>query len=129
MITIKEWMELVDYKITEGSDYCWNCYGSNAYILDSWNGDDEGHSFCIIFDTKTQTVYEVQAHDYDYLYDRAYRLINPEFKAAHDTEAAERNAELNQVWDDVNYVELDVDDDFIQKALAIKASSTKVEKQ
>ena len=129
MITLKEWMELVDYKITEGSDYCWNCYGSNAYILDSWNGDDEGHSFCIIFDTKTQTVYEVQVHDYDYLYDRAYRLINPEFKLAHDTEAAERNSGLNEAWDDVNYVELDVDDDFIQKALAIKASSTKVEKQ
>jgi hypothetical protein len=27
----------------------------------------------------------------------------------------------NQAWDDVNYIDLDVDDDFIQKALAIRA--------
>jgi hypothetical protein len=27
----------------------------------------------------------------------------------------------NQAWDDVDYIDLDVDDDFIQKALAIKA--------
>ena len=51
MITIKEWMELVDYKITEGSTYGWQCYGPNAYCLDSWNGvyDDGGYSFSIIF--------------------------------------------------------------------------------
>ena len=63
MIDMKEWMELVGYRITEGSDYMWQCYGSNAYALDSWNGDQDGHSFTIIFDTRDQTVYEVQAHD------------------------------------------------------------------
>ena len=41
MITLKEWMELVDYRITEGSDYCWSCYGPDAYSLDSWNGDQD----------------------------------------------------------------------------------------
>ena len=72
MITLKEWMELVDYRITEGSEYCWQCYGPDAYSLDSWNGDQNGYSFCIIFDNKTQVVYEVQAHDY--VHNRAYRL-------------------------------------------------------
>lgn len=119
MITLKEWMELVDYKITEGSDYCWNCYGSDAYSLDSWNGNQDGFSFCVIFDTKTQIVYEVQAHDY--LHKRAYRLVNPEFKSAHDNEAKDRTVNLKEAWDDVNYVDLEVDDDFIQKALAIRA--------
>jgi len=28
---------------------------------------------------------------------------------------------LNEAWDDVDYVDLEVDDDFIQKCLAIKA--------
>jgi hypothetical protein len=118
MITLKEWMELVDYRITEGSNYCWKCYGDNAYTLDSWNGDHEGHSFSIVFDTKTQTVYEVQAHDY--VHNRAYRLINPEFKSAHDRESKDRGVLENQAWDDVNYVDLDVDDDFFQKGLAIR---------
>lgn len=118
MITLKEWMELVDYRITEGSDFCWSCYGHDAHTLDSWNGDQNGYSFTVIFDTKTQVVYEVQAHDY--VHTRAYRLINPEFKSAHNAEANGRGTSINEAWDDVNYVDLDVDDDFFQKALAIR---------
>ena len=119
MLTLKEWMELVEYRITEGGDYGWDCYGHKAHILDSWNGDQNGHSFTVIFDTETQTVYEVQAHDY--VHNRAYRLINPEFKEAHTLEAKERDSNLNEAWDDVNYVDLESDDDFIQKGLAIRA--------
>lgn len=119
MITLKEWMELVDYRITEGSDFCWDCYGPDVYSLDSWDGDQDGHSFCIYFDTKTQEVYEVQAHDYRN--QRAYRLINPRFKSTRDQEADRRNVDLDQAWDDVNYYDIDIDDDFIQKSLAIRA--------
>ena len=118
MITIKEWMELVDYRITEGSNYCWECYGDNAYTLDSWNGDHEGHSFSIIFDAKDQTVYEVQAHDY--LHNRAYRMINEDFRKKNKKEAKRRDVDKDQAWDDVRYIDLDVDDDFIQKCLAIR---------
>ena len=119
MITMKEWMELVDYKITEGSDFCWNCYGDDAYMLDSWNGEQDGHSFTVIFDTKTQVVYEVQAHDY--VHQRAYRMVNDDFRKKLKKEARKRNIDKNTAWDDVNYVDLEVDDDFIQKALAIRA--------
>ena len=118
MITMKEWMELVDYKITEGSDYGWQCYGPNAYCLDSWNGDQDGHSFTIIFDTKDQTVYEVQAHDY--LHQRAYRIVNTDFQKKMKKEAKHRDVDKNEAWDGVDYVELDVVDDFIQKCLAIR---------
>lgn len=119
MITMKEWMELVGYRITEGSDYMWQCYGSNAYALDSWNGEQDGHSFTVIFDTKDQTVYEVQAHDY--VHNRAYRMINPDFQKKNRKEAKKRDIDKDNAWDDVNYVDLDVDDDFIQKCLAIRA--------
>lgn len=119
MITLKEWMELVNFKITEGSVYCWECYGPNAYTLDSWNGDHEGNSFGIIFDTKDQTVYEVQAHDY--LHNRAYRVVNEDFAKKMKKESKRRDIDKNQAWDDVNYVDLDVDDDFFQKALSIRA--------
>jgi hypothetical protein len=119
MITIKEWMELVEYRITEGSGYGWQCYGPNAYQLDSWNGEQDGHSFSIIFDNKDQTVYEVQAHDY--VRDRAYRMINEDFKVAMQNEADSRDINRDEAWDDTNYVNLDVDDDFFQKCLSIKA--------
>ena len=119
MITLKEWMEIVDYRITEGSDYCWHCYGNDVHMLDSWNGEQDGHSFTVIFDTKTQVVYEVQAHDY--VHQRAYRMINPDFQKKNRKEAKKRDIDKDNAWDDVDYVDLDVDDDFIQKCLAIRA--------
>jgi Arc/MetJ family transcription regulator len=117
MLTLKDWMEIVDYRITEGSEYGWNCYGHKAYMLDSWNGEQDGHSFTIIFDTETQIVYEVQAHDY--VHNRAYRIINPLHKDAHGKKAKEMGYFSDMAWDDINYTDLEVDDDFIQKAIAI----------
>ena len=119
MITLKEWMEIVDYRITEGSGYCWHCYGNDVHMLDSWNGEQDGHSFTVIFDTKTQVVYEVQAHDY--VHNRAYRMINPDFQKKNKKEAKKRDIDKNNAWDDVNYVDIEVDDDFFQKCLSIKA--------
>ena len=121
MITMKEWMELVDYKITEGDTYGWECYGPNSYTLDSWNGvhGTGGYSFSIVFSTKSQKVYEVSMCDYTN--DRAYRMINPSKIEKHRKEAESKSVLANQAWDNVDYVDLDVVDDFIQKALAIKA--------
>ena len=121
MITMKEWMELVDYKITEGSDYGWQCYGPNSYCLDSWNGVHGigGYSFSIVFSTKSQKVYEVSMCDYTN--NRAYRMINPKNVEKHRKEAESKSVLANQAWDDVSYIDLDVVDDFIQKALAIRA--------
>ena len=121
MITMKEWMELVDYKITEGGEYGWQCYGPNSYSLDSWNGvhGKGGYSFSIVFSTKTQKVYEVSMCDYTN--DRAYRMINPKNVEKHRKESDTKSVLANQAWDDVNYIDLDVVDDFIQKALAIRA--------
>jgi len=119
MITLKEFMEIVDYRITEGSEYMWQCYGPHAYRLDSWNQEQDGHTVAVVFDTRTQVIYEVSA--YDYANERAYRLINPAYKDAHSKEAQHRDVLENQAWDDVNYVDLDVDDDFIQKAISIVA--------
>jgi hypothetical protein len=119
MITIKKWMELVDYRITDGTNYLWECYGPNAYSLDSWDGDYDGRSFSIIFDTKTTEVYEVQAHDFKR--GRAYRMIHSDYESAHVDSAKNRGTNPNEAWENVEYVNLDVDDDFISKCLAIRA--------
>ena len=121
MITLKDFMEVVDYRITEGSDYQWHCFGSDAYRLDSWDGDQDGHTFSIVFDTRTQEVYQVEA--FDYKRERAYRMVNPEFKDAFDAEHVARDV-LDMAWerDDgtpVKYVDLDVVEDFMEKAYAI----------
>ena len=120
MLNMREWMELVDYKITEGSDYGWDCYGPNSYTLDSWNGvhGKGGYSFSIVFSTKSQKVYEVTVCDYTN--DRAYRMINPNNVEKHRKETVAHDVNINDAWDGVDYVDLEVDDDFIQKGLSIK---------
>lgn len=119
MIDMQEWMEIVSYRITEGDTYGWNCYGPNAHQLSSWNGihGDGGWSANIVFDTKNQTVFEVEVCDYTN--ERAYRIINPDFKAEFDKESNSRGEFGNQAWDNVDFTDLEVDDDWREKAMAI----------
>lgn len=121
-MTMQRWMEAVGFRITEGSDYGWDCYGPNAYCLDSWNGEQDGHSFSIIFDTKDQTVYEIQAHDYTN--QRAYRWVAASWRPAMQAEADSRSVQEKEAWDDVNYVDLEVLDDMFEKIAAIEAGES-----
>ena len=118
MLTVKEFMELVEYRITEGDSYLWKCFGNSAFNLSAWNGDQDGWSMNMVFDTKDQTVYIVEVCDY--ARDRAYRMINPDYKMVHDAEALSRGVDYKEAWDDVNYVDLDTVEDFCQKAEAIR---------
>jgi hypothetical protein len=117
VITLKDFMETVGYRVTEGSQYMWHCYGEHAYRLDYWNQQQDGHSVSIVFDTRTHVVYEASA--YDYANDRAYRLINPDYVEAHRAEARSRDVDEDQAWDDVDYTSLEVEEDFLEKARAI----------
>lgn len=117
MSLLQEWMEACNYRITEGSDYQWRCYGDEAYCLDSWNGRQDGHSFSVIFDKQDQTVYELQAHDY--ANNRAYRWINPDYKLEFDAESVSRGVDADEAWDDLKYVLLETTQDFFDKMTAI----------
>lgn len=123
MISLQQFFEATEYRITEGDNYGWTCYGSNSYQLSSWNGvhGAGGWSANIVFSTKSQKVYEVEVCDYTN--ERAYRLINPKYRAKYDAEASSRDALGNQAWDDVNYIDLDVEGDFMEKLEAIVAGA------
>ena len=110
-------METVDYRITDGSDFLWKCFGPNAYCLDSWNGDQDGHSIGITFDTKNQTVYKFEAHDYSK--NNSYRWIHPDWKEIASNEAKIRNVDHSEAWDDVKFIDLDLAEDILEKAVAI----------
>jgi hypothetical protein len=117
MITLKQWFETVDYRITEGADYTWRCYGPHAHVLDSWNGEQDGQSFSVVFDTKTQEVYEVQAHDYQR--GRAYRWFNSGCQQRFEDECKTHNSVEDEAWEGVSYVTLEVAEDWMEKARAI----------
>lgn len=120
MITIKQFMELVDYRITDTCDYLWYCYGPDARSMDSWNGrhEDGGYTISMVYDCHNKTVYELSA--YDYVHNRAYRWINPNYLEAFKDECKSRSVE-DLAWENVPYIELDVMEDFLEKASAIVA--------
>ena len=116
MLSLRDFFELIDYHITEGSDYGWQCYGGHAHAIDS---TADNYSLTVIFDRQNQTVYEVTVCDYRN--DRAYRMIHPDYESAHTAEAQERGVDADQAWDEAKYVDLEADDDFVEKAQAIIA--------
>jgi hypothetical protein len=98
MMTIKKFMEIINYKINEVSQYMWQCYGHNAQILDSYRKDG---SLEIVFDLENQTLYEFSVCDYKL--NKAYKWINPKFVRKHNLELKKRGFPVDQAWDDVNY--------------------------
>jgi hypothetical protein len=119
MITIKEFLEIIDYRITDGGQYLWNCFGPTTYYLNHWNGlhDKGGFDFSMVFDTKDHTVYSVTADDYTNR--RCYRLINPAYMSAYKAEAESRGIDYKNAWDDINYIDLELVADYVNKAKAI----------
>ena len=107
------------HQITGGSDYGWDCYGSNTWSIDYTSNYAHGY---VIFDTVTQKVYEVnvspafRVRDTDEPEPKPYRYIDPDYRVSHDTEAKDRNVDPNQAWDDVMWVDLETEEDFIDKA-------------
>lgn len=118
MITLREFLEVIDYRITEGSEYCWESFGPNAYSLDHWDGNHDGCGLHIVFDKQDQTVYKVEAHDYTN--ERSYRLIHPDFQQAYADECKSKNID-DVAYDGVKYTDLESVDDWISKASAIFA--------
>ena len=110
-------METVDYRITEGSDFGWRCFGPNTYCLDSWNGEQDGYSVGIIFDTKNQTVYKFEAHDYSK--ENSYRWVHPDWREIYNNDAKNRGVDNKQAYDDVNFIDLEVAEDMLEKVRAI----------
>ena len=101
---IKDFLEAIDYKITNGEKYHWNCYGDNAYILEYWNGEQDGHSCEMIFDTANHTVYECDVCDYKN--EEAYRWINPDYHSKLLNEATDRVVNKDEAWDSVNFCDI-----------------------
>jgi len=119
MITIKDFMECVSYRITDGAEYQWSCYGPDARSMDYWNGETGagGRTVNMVYDTKTHIVYEMEA--WDQSNDRAYRWIHPDYLEEVKAEAESRGVDFEQSFDDHKYTDLDVEEDILEKATAI----------
>ena len=110
--------EAMGHRITGGSEYGWQCF-PDARFLDYES--DYAH-VSILYSTTDQTVYQAEASikreawPKDERYDKPYRWLNPEHKDAFITESKNRNIDTDIAWDDVKWIELETDEDFLEKA-------------
>lgn len=112
---LKRIFEIFDYKISEGSVYCWNCYGPNARFIDFEN---EHATASIIIDNTNQFVYEAGIFPKD-INKPVYRYIESGFVEAHKKEAEAKGVNHKEAFDNKNYTDLEVVEDFYDKANAI----------
>ena len=110
---------LFQHRITDGSEYLWHCYGNNVRSIDYTSTYACGY---VVFDTDTQTVYEVSVSPVAGSWDvepKPYRYINPDYQAAYKQEATSRGIDPSEAWDDIKWVDLETEEDFIEKATAM----------
>lgn len=123
MITLKEYLFAIEYRVTEGSEFGWKCYGSNARYLDCIGPTtNQDYSIHAIFDSQDQRVYAMEA--WDYKNDREYRWIDPEYVEAHKLEAKTHNIDPDETLDGEKYIDLEVPQDMLEKINAIVNGKT-----
>jgi hypothetical protein len=89
---IDQILKLRKYKVNEGFEYEWACYGLNAYIYNIEN------VLTVVFDTKTKEVFEISV----YLH-QPIRYINDKYISAYHQECTERGQVPNIAYDDVSF--------------------------
>lgn len=115
---LQDFLETIQYKITDGSKLLWNCFGNDAYIVDS--EESNIYSTSCTFDTKNQVVYMTEV--YDYINERAYRWINPNYKNAYSDMCKVRGISETFAYmedDDISFIDLEVQEDFLEKTSKI----------
>lgn len=116
-MNVKNANEIFQHKIVNGSDFGWSCY-PNARLLD-YEADNAFGS--IVFSTVDQTVYEatVDGNRSDGSGQVCYRWINPQWADAMYSEAKDRDADVTLAYDDFEWIDLDLWEDFAKKASAM----------
>jgi len=109
MITLQQFLPVIKYKITGGSNFLWDCFGSDVYTIDSWV---EGHyEASVTFNPSTQEAFEVTV--FDEVNERQYRWINPSFVDAFNAEHAKRG--IDETGFGFKYTTIDVNYDMLEK--------------
>lgn len=116
----------LSHKIIGGSEYCWKSFGNTARYLDY---ETEYAYASVVFDSRTQDIYAAEINDKADKHS-PYRWLNPNYKQKYYNEAKERNVDPNEAYDNIKWVDLETEEDWLTKANAIangKEFDTRVE--
>ena len=103
-MNITEIFEQILPILAEGSEYLWKCFGET-----SWSVDVSNH-VCVIYDVKTQQVYQITFYDYEAGYEfetpaPAYVWTDLRYEQKYLDEKKERNV-IDELFTEV-YIDLE----------------------
>jgi hypothetical protein len=107
-----------NHKITSGSEYQWQCF-PNARFLDY---ESLYAHVGVIYNTETTEIYQADVSVKRDAWEedkKPYRWTNPSYKDVYLNEAKQRNIDPDEAWDDIKWTELEVSEDWLEKATAI----------
>ena len=110
--------EAMNHQITGGSEYQWNCYPDGRYL----DYESEYAHVSVLYSTVDQTVYQAEVSVKREAWDedkKPYRWLNPDYKDALYKESEKRKVDTDIAWDDVKWIDLEMAEDFLEKATAI----------
>jgi hypothetical protein len=110
--------EAMNHRITSGSEYNWQCF-PDARFLDYES--DFAH-VSVLYSTVDQTVYQAEVSVKREAWDedkKPYRWLNPDYKDSLYKESEKRQVDTDIAWDDVKWIDLEMEEDFLEKATAI----------
>jgi len=98
---LSEVLEAGKHKITEDSEYGWNCF-HNARTLDILLSGDRNNLVSVVYSTLTFDVFVVEVC-YN---DLAYRWVNQTVESAYKAECAWRNIDYKFAYDDTEFTNI-----------------------
>ena len=115
---LSEVNQAMDHKITCGSEHQWKCYPDGRYL----DYESDFAHVSVIYNTTNQEIYQADISVKRESWDedkKPYRWINPDYKDSFYKEAKKRKVDPDIAWDDVKWVDLEMEEDFLEKATAI----------
>jgi hypothetical protein len=115
---LSEVNQAMDHKITSGSEHQWKCYPEGRYL----DYESDFAHVSVIYNTTNQEIYQAdisvkrEAWDED---KKPYRWFNPDYKDSFYKEAKKRKVDPDQAWDDVKFIDLEMEEDFLEKATSL----------
>jgi hypothetical protein len=113
---LTDWLLITEGRVTEGSEFGFDCYGDRAYSLSYWNGlhGEAETSTHVVYDRDTFDVFETDV--YDGAKNKSYVWRDPSYAGLYNAEIAAKNVDYEPEWPEI---ELETVEDFTEKATAI----------
>lgn len=103
---LKKFLESVKYKISDGFEYQWDCFGPNAFSIGRELSVKNKFVYTAdcVFDTKSQNLYEITF--WDYKNNKVFRWIKKSFIKSFKAECQKKNVSFEEASDELKYTDV-----------------------